>query len=228
VKIKWTTALTAVLVLSLAGCGPAPRAAGNASDEAELVIGRAKADLAECLGVGMDEITMVSISQTQIPEDAEHLCEPKPVHGNQATPIYVVRLMVWPATFVYYGNERCVMFVPHRCDSLGGCIKIASVRVTADAIVIAGSSTLAAGTSIVTELLADGSSLSWWPANACTTVGEGGWQIIVPLGKAGAPARLDPIPQYTVRAWYADHPSIEAVPFWFDLVGPAMPAPTPG
>jgi hypothetical protein len=226
-KIKLLLALTAVLVLNAAGCRSSRQAGGESYAEAELVIDRAKVDLAERLGIGIDEITVVSVAQTECPLAALASSETECLHAQGATPCHVVRLMVRGLVFVYDGNEQYVHFVPDVCTSPDGAVSIVCVQLTPGHVFFAGRSMLPEGTCIRTQLFADGSPVAWWPEDACATREAGVWHISVPLGERGAPHDLDPAVQYNLHAWERDYPFIQADPFCFDLVGPATPLGTP-
>jgi hypothetical protein len=191
------------------------------------VIDRAKVDLAERIGVGIDEIAVASVARMGCPEVALTSDEMECLNTQRSAPCYDVRLMARGVVFIYYGNEQCVRFVPDVCSAPDGCISIICVQVTSDQIVFAGRSILPEGTCVLTELVADGTTEPWWPTRTCATVEAGEWNIRVPLGEEGAPDELDPSAQYCLRAWERDYPFIHADLLWFDLVGPASPDGTP-
>jgi hypothetical protein len=110
-------------------------------------------------------------------------------------------------------------------QEVGSAVTIKNVRVDADQISVSGTSALPDGTCILTSLRTGRQAREWWwPADVCATVHRGAWQIVVPLGKEGAPARLDPTLIYEVRAWQQGRPSTK-VAFPFDLAGPPTPKP---
>jgi hypothetical protein len=106
-----------------------------------------------------------------------------------------------------------------------GTITTESVQVTPGShIEFAGRSTLPDGTCLHTQLSADGTPVTWWPAETCVEVEGGNWQVRVQLGENGAPQGMSRGNQYVLRVWERDNPSVEAEPFWFDLSGPPEPA----
>lgn len=100
-------------------------------------------------------------------------------------------------------------------------ITIRGVQVQEGAYIqVRGQSDLPEGACILTQLEQEGEGVSWWPDGSCATVNNGQWQLAVQLGETGAPQNLDAKPQYAVRAWYQDDPTVAAQPFPFDLQGP--------
>lgn len=101
-------------------------------------------------------------------------------------------------------------------------------RVTVDRVQInqgtgiyfSGRSTLPNGECIKTELLEDGQKANWWPVDACVTVDLGQWEMLVGLGRSGAPDRLDPGKSYELHAWWPKNPEQVTTRFPFDLTGP--------
>jgi hypothetical protein len=82
-------------------------------------------------------------------------------------------------------------------------IRISRVEVTADTgIYVSGATNLANNSCIQTELLADKKPVSWWPKDVCIQVEVGQWEILVSLGRRGAPAQLDPSSHYVLHAWW--------------------------
>jgi hypothetical protein len=101
-----------------------------------------------------------------------------------------------------------------------GRITIEGVKVTVAQVVVRGKSTLPDGTCVSTELWADGTLQTWWPAEACAPVTQGAWELLVPLD---AEQVLQPGVQYMVRAYQPGGPNIVAT-FPFDLDGPPTPS----
>ena len=109
-------------------------------------------------------------------------------------------------------------------QEMNSAVTIRGVGVDADQISVSGTSTLPDGTCILTSLRTSGQVQGWWPADACATVQKGAWQIVVPLGKEGAPPQLDVSLLYEVHAWQRGQPSTDVM-FPFDLTGPPTPEP---
>ena len=85
-----------------------------------------------------------------------------------------------------------------------------------------GQTTLPDGACLLTQLSADDTPETWWPADVCAVVQSGQWHIRVQLGHNEAPQELSREKQYVLRVWERGSPSIEAEPFWFDISGPPM------
>jgi hypothetical protein len=85
----------------------------------------------------------------------------------------------------------------------GPFIRVSRVEITADTgIYIAGATNIANGSCIQTQLLADKQPVTWWPKDVCIQVESGQWEILVSLGRRGAPAQLDTSRHYTLHAWW--------------------------
>ncbi len=87
-------------------------------------------------------------------------------------------------------------------------------------IYLSGRSTLPNGECIKTELLEDGKKANWWPVDACVTVDTGNWEMLVGLGRQGAPDHLNPGINYEIHAWWPKNPEQVTTRFPFDLTGP--------
>jgi hypothetical protein len=109
--------------------------------------------------------------------------------------------------------------VPQEVD---GALTIKGVQVDADRISVSGTSALPDGTCILTALRANGQEQAWWSADACATVQQGAWQMVVLLEQKGAPAHLEKALMYEIKAWQKGQPSTGVV-FPFDLAGPVAP-----
>ena len=98
----------------------------------------------------------------------------------------------------------------------GGAITVEGVTVTAEQVVVRGTSTLPDCTCVSAELWADGAPQDWWPVDACASVGEGAWELVIPLPSGQT---LQPGVQYMVRAYQPGGPNVVST-FPFDLDGP--------
>ena len=106
----------------------------------------------------------------------------------------------------------------------GPRVLVEQVRVVdSEGIYVTGQGTLPAGECIQTELRVNGEAASWWPADVCIQPDAGRWEILVPLGRNGAPADLSKDSQYEIRAWWPDQPEEVVSRFPFDLTGPKTP-----
>jgi hypothetical protein len=103
----------------------------------------------------------------------------------------------------------------------GATIAIDRVQITqGTGVYIAGRSTIPGGECIRTELLADGKTVDWWPGDVCIEAGAGQWEMLVGLGRDGAPDQLAEGVQYEVHAWWPAQPEKVTTRFPFDLDGP--------
>jgi hypothetical protein len=203
---------------SLEACAP-PAAADT--DNAASLVALAKADLAQRLKVNGDQIEVQNVTPAQFPDASLGVPESGKVYAQVLTSGYVIELAAAGQTYRYHASGDRVVAVPGdggRWPS--GRIDIQGVEVTATQVLIRGESTLPDGTCLRTELWADGVLQTWWPADACATVRQGGWQLSVPLGTGRA---LQPGVQYVVRTYGPSGPKVIDT-FPFDLDGPPTPS----
>jgi hypothetical protein len=101
-------------------------------------------------------------------------------------------------------------------------LRITGVRVTAGAgIQVDGSAVLPEGSCIMTSLIENDQPAGWWPTSSCIYSDPYGlWQIIIPLGRRGAPEALDPQAQYEIIAWWTERPEDVQARFPFDFRPP--------
>ena len=90
-------------------------------------------------------------------------------------------------------------------------------------IYVHGRSTLPDGECVQSELFAGQEVLDWWPRDVCVEISASQWEILVPLGRGGAPQQLDPAAAYEVHAWWPEQPEEVTTRFPFDLSGPPAP-----
>jgi hypothetical protein len=197
---------------SLVACPPVEAA----SELVEL----AKSDLARRLGIGPDEIEVQSVEPTEFPGASLGVSEPGKTHAQVVTPGYVIELNATGRTYRYHAGDGRVVPVPAaEGQPPTGHITIEGVEVTTARVAIRGKSTLPEGTCVSAELWADGELLNWWPADACASIGQGAWELVVPLETGQA---LQPGVQYVVWACQPGGPDVVAT-FPFDLDGPPPP-----
>lgn len=117
---------------------------------------------------------------------------------------------------------RMASTAPATLPSAGAyTISIVRVRVTQETgMYVQGQTDLPDGKCLITRLLADGENLDWWPGEVCVEVASGEWEILVPLGRRGAPSELDDTVQYEIRAWWSENPQEANTTFPFDVNGP--------
>jgi hypothetical protein len=105
-------------------------------------------------------------------------------------------------------------------------ITIDSVRVDqGEGIFITGRSSMPEGKCLKTELLINRQSAGWWPRDVCIEMDETGqWELLVALGRNGAPAQMQPGLEYELHAWWPEKPDLVTTRFPFS---PLEPTPLP-
>jgi len=199
---------------------PAPE--GGHADPVSTLVELAKADLAQRLGIGPNEIEVQHVEKTEFPDASLGVPEPGKTYTQVITPGYIIELTVEGKGYVYHGSGKCVVAVRERDSQvLDGHITIEGVEVTGTTVAIRGKSTLPASTCVSTELWADGVPQAWWPSDACATVQGGVWELLVPLEPSQT---LQAGVQYMVRAYQPGGPDIVATfPFGLDAL-PVLPS----
>jgi hypothetical protein len=203
---------------SLEACPPPVEASAN---PAAPLVALAKEDLVQRLGLGVDQIEVQSVTPADFPDASLGVPEPGQVYAQVITPGYVIELTVADQTYRYHASsERVVAVSDDETQSSNDRITIDGVQVTEARVTVHGTSTLPDGTCLSAELWADGEPQAWWPVDACAQIGQGEWELVVPL-EAGQ--TLQPGVQYMVRAFQPGGPNIVAS-FPFDLDGPPEPS----
>ena len=206
---------------SLEACPPMEATDG----EVEYLVGLAKADLVQRLGIEFDEIELQNVEATEFPDASLGVPEPDMKYGQVITPGYVIGLAVDNENYTYHGSGDRVVLVPDEGESPRGSITIEGVQIMAgEKIIVHGQSTLPDGTCLGTELWADGELQTWWPTESCALVQESAWELSVKFGEGLAPETLDPTTQYMLRTFLPGGPDIVSV-FPFDIAGPPTSAP---
>jgi hypothetical protein len=185
----------------------------------------ARVNLSQRLGVPVDAVSVEDIREAEFPDASLGAPEPDEVYAQVLTPGYVIELAAGGDTHEYHASDERLVFAPQEGAVPQGQLTIEAVKVVeGERIVVRGSSTLPDGTCLGSELWAGGELQNWWPGEACVPVAGGTWEMIVPLGEAGAPPALEPAAQYMLRAFQHGGPNVVAT-FAFDLAGPPTPAP---
>jgi len=193
---------------------------GGAKEGGRPPVELAKADLAQRLGVGLDEIKVRSVEEAVFSDASLGVPEPGKVYAQVITPGYIIELTVAGQAYRYHASDEWVVAVPGgEGQPSSDRITIEVVEVAASQVVVRGQSSLPDGACVSTELWADGAPQAWWPADACARVMQGAWELVVPLGAGQA---LQPGVQYMVRAYQPGGPNIVAT-FPFDLNAPPSP-----
>lgn len=190
---------------SLKACPPAE----GATVGTEYLVGLAKADLAQRMGISLDEIEVQSVTPAEFPDASLGVPEPGKVYVQVITPGYVIELAVAGQTYRYHASgERVVAILADVGQPPSASITIEGVEVTTAQIAIRGTSTLPDGACVSTELWAEGAPQMWWPRDTSVPVQNGTWQLLVPLGRDGAPPKLDATARYVVRAYQRHSPDV--------------------
>jgi len=99
-------------------------------------------------------------------------------------------------------------------------ITVNQVQVTqGSGIYVIGHSSLPNDECLQTELLANNQAVDWWPG-VCITADSNQWEILVALGKNGAPEHLADNIDYEIHAWWPKKPEETSAHFPFDPGGP--------
>jgi hypothetical protein len=202
---------------SLETCPPVEGATG----ESEHLVGLAKADLAQRLGIDLDEIAVQSVEGTEFPDASLGVPEPGKMYAQVVTPGYVIELSVERQLYLYHGSGERVVAVPSNDEvqPSTGHIIIEGVQTSSEQVLVRGRSTLPDGICLGIELWADGELQAWWPGDSCVPVENGTWHMIVPLGTDQHPTDLDRSAQYLLKVHQQNGVNAETV-FAFDLLGP--------
>ena len=107
---KSLVVLALIAALGLAGCGLPPEVITEEHGEAQPLVGLAKADLAERLGINPDEIKVQSVEETEFPDASLGVPEPGKVYAQVITSGYVIRLSVEGTVYEYHGSGERVVF----------------------------------------------------------------------------------------------------------------------
>lgn len=103
-------------------------------------------------------------------------------------------------------------------------VSIQSVTVTAgQGIYVRGESHLPAGECVQTDLQINGDTAQWWPRDVCIQPDGGLWELLVALGKNGAPDQLAADSHCTLRAWWPGQPQTVQANFPFTLQPISVP-----
>lgn len=202
---------------------PTPTATSMPVDAPAALVTSAKADLAERLGLTPDQIVIDNITPTEFSDASLGVAEPGQVYAQVITPGYIIELNAEGERYRYHAGDGRVVAAPSAKKSPNqppdGKLTIEGVEVTEAHVIIRGISSLPNGAEISTELWADGTPQSWWPADARATVEGGTWSLEIPLE---AEMALQPGVQYMIRAYQPDGPNVVST-FPFDLDAPPQP-----
>jgi len=95
-----------------------PPPAAVATDPAAPLVALAKADLAQRLNVGPNEIAVQSVEPVEFPDASLGVPELGKLYAQVITPGYVIRLVVDDAVYEYHGSGDRVVFAPTSSPSM--------------------------------------------------------------------------------------------------------------
>ena len=90
------------------------QAAGDRGDhdEAQPLVDLAKANLAEHLSIGPDEITMQSVEAVEFPDTSLGVPEPGHMYAQVITPGSIIVLVAADTVYEYHGSGDHIVLVP--------------------------------------------------------------------------------------------------------------------
>lgn len=146
VILRRTVMLMAMLLIFAAGCSapavqspaPTPAATPEAtetestgsteettamprSDESQILVNLARANLRERLCVSRDEITVESVESVEFPDTSLGVPEPGQMYSQVITPGYVIRLAAAGELYEYHGSGNRVVFAPDESTAVPSC-----------------------------------------------------------------------------------------------------------
>jgi len=146
VILRRTVMLVAMLLIFAAGCSapavqspvPTPVATPEAtetgstgateettamprSDESQILVNLARANLRERLCVSRDEITVESVAPVEFPDTSLGVPEPGRMYSQVITPGYVIRLAAAGDLYEYHGSGNRVVFAPDESTAVPSC-----------------------------------------------------------------------------------------------------------
>lgn len=81
--------------------------------QAQPLVDLARADLAECLNVGANEITVQSVEAVEFPDTSLGVPEPDRMYAQVITPGYIIMLVVNSTVYEYHGSGDRIVFAPN-------------------------------------------------------------------------------------------------------------------
>lgn len=91
------------------------------SDESQILVNLARANLRERLCVSRDEITVESVESVEFPDTSLGVPEPGQMYSQVITPGYVIRLAAAGELYEYHGSGNRVVFAPDESTAVPSC-----------------------------------------------------------------------------------------------------------
>ena len=106
----------------LAGCGLSPTPSVEQDDEAQDLIARAKADLANRRSVSRNEIKVEQVEKVEFPDASLGVPEPGEMYAQVVTPGYIIRLSLDNRVYEYHAADERAVYTPVEGKSSGDSI----------------------------------------------------------------------------------------------------------
>ncbi len=91
------------------------------SDESQILVNLARANLRERLCVSRDEITVQSVAPVEFADTSLGVPEPGRMYSQVITPGYVIRLAAAGEVYEYHGSGNRVVFAPDESTAVPTC-----------------------------------------------------------------------------------------------------------
>jgi hypothetical protein len=91
------------------------------SDESQILVNLARANLRERLCVSRDEITVESVAPVEFPDTSLGVPEPGRMYSQVITPGYVIRLAAAGEVYEYHGSGNRIVFAPDESTAVPTC-----------------------------------------------------------------------------------------------------------
>jgi hypothetical protein len=91
------------------------------SDESQILVNLARANLRERLCVSRNEITVQSVEPVEFADTSLGVPEPGRMYSQVITPGYVIRLTAAGEVYVYHGSGSRVVFAPDESSAVPTC-----------------------------------------------------------------------------------------------------------
>lgn len=127
------------------------------------LLGLARVNLAQRLGLDPDAVTVEDTKETEFPDAGLGVPEPGRIYAQVLTPGYNIKLHAGSEVYEYHASSTRLVFAPQDDAPALGSITITGVQVGAGKeMVVSGPSTLPDGTCLGTELWAGGELQDCW------------------------------------------------------------------
>jgi archaellum component FlaF (FlaF/FlaG flagellin family) len=198
---------------------PIPTTTGQGGMDT-LPVARAKSFLADNLNINKETIQLVDAQTDQWPDTCLGVQQPGIMCAMHVVDGYRITLSANDQSYEVHSNldGSQIVLVPKENQSSNDQVTINGVTISDTQIIIRGSSTLPDGSCVNTELLADGTPLSWWPGDTCISVEQGEWELKIPIEEK----KLQAGTEFVLHA-YQHGDQYPAATIVFDISGPPLP-----